>query len=224
LRREHAERNVAGRSAGRLLRGSDGGIEGGEALTLVATEAPKAASAAAVAAGRAQVRPFGRSWHVLWTKSNCEQLVHDQLAPKGFELFLPTVEVWSRRSGVRRRIPVPMFPGYLFIHHSMDKRSYVEVLKARGLVRLLGERWDRLAVVPESEVEAIRRVVERRVTVLPHTYLSTGQRVRITAGALAGIEGILLRFKPNRGLLVISIDLLRRSVAAVVDCTKVVPA
>ena len=35
-----------------------------------------------------------------------------------------------------------MFPGYLFLHHAMDKAAYVEVSKVRGLVQVLGERWD----------------------------------------------------------------------------------
>jgi transcription antitermination factor NusG len=47
--------------------------------------------------------------------------------------------------------------------------------------------------------------------------------VRITSGPLADLEGILVRTKPNRGLLVISVDLLQRSVATHVDCTSVVP-
>jgi len=42
------------------------------------------------------------SWHVLWARSNCEQLVHDQLVSRGFHVFLPTLEVWSRRAGGRR--------------------------------------------------------------------------------------------------------------------------
>src|SRR2546425_6451948 len=32
------------------------------------------------------------AWHALWTRSHCEQLVHDQLAAKGFDLFLPKIE------------------------------------------------------------------------------------------------------------------------------------
>src|SRR2546426_3446494 len=72
-------------------------------------------------------------WHVLWTHSNCERLVHDQLAKKGFDLFLPIVEAWSRRGGVRRRARIPMFGGYLFLRHAMDKASYLQVYEARGL-------------------------------------------------------------------------------------------
>jgi transcription antitermination factor NusG len=114
-----------------------------------------------------------------------------------------------------------MFPGYLFLHHAIDKASYLAVCQATGLVRVLGERWDQLAVVPDGEIEAIQRVLRARLAVLPHPYLRHGQRVRITAGPLVDVEGILVRSKPNRGLLVVSIDMLQRSVAVEVDCTLV---
>src|SRR5437667_11532282 len=93
-------------------------------------------------------------WRVLWTHSNCEQLVYDRLATKGFDPFLPTVEAWSRRGGVRRLARIPMLGGYLFLRHVMDKASYVEVYNARGLVRIRGERCDPLAAIPDSEIEA----------------------------------------------------------------------
>jgi len=158
-------------------------------------------------------------WHVLWTHSNCERLVHDQLAKKGFDLFLPIVEAWSRRGGVRRRARIPMFGGYLFLRHAMDKASYLEVRKARGLVRMIGERWDRLDAVPDAEIEAIQRLVQSGVPILPYPHLREGQRVRITRGPLADVEGILVRANPKKGLLVVSVNLLRRSVAVQLDCT-----
>ncbi len=165
----------------------------------------------------------GTPWHVLWTRSHYEQLVYDQLIAKALHPFLPTMEVWSRRRGLRHRIRIPMFPGYLFLHDALDKHSDVEVRKARGLVSILGEPWDQRAVVPKEEIEAIRRVVSARLPALPHPYLKEGQRVRILRGPMADVEGILLRTKPNKGLLVLSVELLRRSVAVEVDCTLAVP-
>ncbi len=161
-----------------------------------------------------------RRWRVLWTHSNCEQRVHDQLAGKGLELFLPTVETWARRSGVRRRERVPLFRGYFFLRHAMDKATYLEVCKARGLVKMLGERWDRLDAVSDSEIDAIQRLVRSDLPVFPHPYLREGQRVRITHGPLADVEGILVRGNPKTGLLVVSVDLLQRSVAVHLDCTE----
>jgi transcription antitermination factor NusG len=162
-------------------------------------------------------------WLALWTHSHCEELVRDQLVAKGFETFLPTVKTWSRRKGARQLMAVPMFPGYAFLRHQLDdKMRYVEILKTRGLVRVLGERWDRLTTVPAEEIEAITRVVDSDVPVLPHPYLREGQRVRVTEGPLMNVEGILTQLRPNKGLLVLSVDVLQRSVSVEVDCTQVV--
>ena len=173
----------------------------------------------------AQTPDYGQAaWHVLWTHSHREQLVHDHLAEKGFHVLLPKVNVWARQFGTRRLAPSPMFPGYLFLHHAMDKASYLEVRKVRGLVRVLGERWDQLEVVPDREIEAIQTVLRARLPILLHPYLREGQRVRIKRGPLTDIEGILVRLNPHKGLLVLSVNLLRRSVAVQVDCTLVTAA
>lgn len=170
------------------------------------------------------VRRASPPWYALWTRSHCERLVDEQLAAKGLPAFLPTIDVWSWRAGARHRIQVPMFPGYLFLNHPMDKAAYTEVRKTRGLVCILGEGWDNLAPIPHREIEAIQKVVQSRTSVFPHTYLRAGQRVRITRGPLADVEGVLLQQKPDKGLLVLSIEMLRRSIAVEVDCTWIVPA
>lgn len=161
------------------------------------------------------------AWHVLWTRSNCEQQVHDQLHAKGFEIFLPKIDKWSKRGKTRRLISVPLFPGYLFVRHAMDKMSYIEISKARGLVGILGERWDKLATVDDDEVEAIRKVHGSDLPRMPYPYLKEGQLVRIVRGPLANVEGVLVESDAEKGLLVLSINLLKQSVAVEVDCTWV---
>jgi transcription antitermination factor NusG len=116
-----------------------------------------------------------------------------------------------------------MFPGYLFVRDAMDKHSCIEILKSRGVTRILGERWDRPAVVSDTEIGAIQRLADIDFPVLPHPYLCEGQRVRITHGPLADVEGILVRMKSNKGHLVLSVNLLQRSIAVEVDCTMVAP-
>jgi transcription antitermination factor NusG len=188
-------------------RGHEGaGTKGGEALPQVETDSRSAA------------------WRVLWTHSNCEQRVYEQLAAKGFDLFLPVVDAWGQRGGSRTMTRVPLFRGYLFARYAMDKSRHVEVLKTRGLAAVLGEGDDELATVPDLEIDAIKRIVSAKVPALPYPYLRDGQRVRITRGPLTDLEGVLVRSNPNRGLLIVSVELLRRSVAAHVDCTWVVAA
>jgi len=129
--------------------------------------------------------------------------------------------MWSRRAGTRKVARTPLFPGYLFLHHTMEKCGYIEVRKARGLVSVLKERWDKLAIVPDTEIDSIRSVVQSQLPVLPHPYLREGQKVRIVHGPLAGTEGILLQTKTDKGLLILSVHLLQRSIAIKVDCTAV---
>jgi transcription antitermination factor NusG len=117
-----------------------------------------------------------------------------------------------------------MFPGYLFLRHHMDKESYVQVLRTRGLARVLGERWDRLAEIPDSEMNPVRVAAAAQCRVLPYPYLREGQRARITRGPLTGVEGILVESRPDQGVLVLSVHLLQRSVAMSVDATTVAPA
>jgi transcription antitermination factor NusG len=164
------------------------------------------------------------SWHAVWTHSHCEQAVHDQLVDRGFRTFLPKVDLWSRRRGVKRLIPAPLFPGYLFLRHAVDKSAHLDLTRVKGVVRVLGERWDRLSVVPDDEIDAIEKIASGRQRVMPFPYLTQGQRVRITAGPLAGVEGILVESRAHQGLLVLSVHLLQRSVAVVVDGTEVTPA
>ena len=67
-------------------------------------------------------------------------------------------------------------------------------------------------------------MLRARVPVLPHAYLREGQRVRSIRGPLADVvEGVLVRQNPTTGLLVLSVELLRQSVAVEVDCTCVAP-
>jgi transcription antitermination factor NusG len=163
-----------------------------------------------------------RAWYAIWTRSHFEHLVADQLAAKGFSPFLPEMGIWSRKARASRA--VPMFPGYLFLNHLMEKRSYIEILKARGVVRILEGGWNRLTPIPDRDMEAVQRLVQSGVPVSAHLYFRQGDRVRVVDGPLTGIEGVFLRDRPNKGRLVLSIDLLQTSVAVEVDADLVAPS
>jgi transcription termination/antitermination protein NusG len=169
-------------------------------------------------------RPSVPQWYALYTHSHCEQLVYNQLSATGFQAFLPMTDIWSRCKGRQCLVSTPVFPSYLFLRTVMDKMSYIQVRKARGLVCILGERWDRLGVVPDIEIEALQRVLYARLPLLPHPYLNEGQRVRIMCGPLAGAEGIFVKSNPARGMVILSVDLLQRSVAIEVECSIVAAA
>jgi transcription antitermination factor NusG len=166
-----------------------------------------------------------RGWHVLWTRSNCEQVVQEQLLNKGYEVFLPLIHQWSpRRKNGPHVCRAPMFKSYLFLRHDIDKHAYIDICKTDGLVAILGSRWDHLASVPEHEIDAIRQASSSQLPTMPYPFLTEGDRVRITEGSLANTEGILIRTERDKGLFILSVNLLRRSVAVEVHCANVIPA
>lgn len=170
--------------------------------------------------------PPQAAWHVLWTRSNCEQIVNDQLMARNYETFLPRINLWPGRRALRKGETArlaPMFKGYLFLRHPIDKDAYLDISNTNGVVQILGARWNRLAQVPDEEIDAIRRTAEASVPTRPYPYLRQGEQVRIVRGPLADTIGILVLTDLSKGLLVVSVHLLQRSVAVKVDCADVVP-
>jgi transcriptional antiterminator NusG len=163
------------------------------------------------------------AWYAIWTRSHCERLVAQQLMAKGFQPFLPEMAVRPWKTDAAPIVQRPMFPGYLFLKHSMEKHSYIEILKARGVVRILEGGWHRLTPIADEEMHAIERVIESGATVQSHPYFNQGDRVRVVEGPLAGLEGLFVRDKKNRGRLVVSVKLLQTSVAIEVDGDLVTP-
>jgi len=113
----------------------------------------------------------------------------------------------------------PLFPGYVFVRICPSER--MQVLSVPGVVSFVGPHG-RLYPIPDEEVAALRVCLEHRVRMEPHAYLVVGQRVRIRHGALADMEGILVR-KKGQFRLVLSVNLIARSVAVEVDASEVVP-
>ncbi len=157
-------------------------------------------------------------WYAVYTAANHEKRVSAQLQQRAVPTFLPlyeTVRQWSDR---RVQIQAPLFPGYLFVHMPLSER--VRVLQTPGVVRILGERG-RPTPLATDQINALRRGLAETAA-QPYPYLTAGRRVRIVAGPLQGLEGILLRRKSGLRV-VVSIDLIQRSMVVDVDCDALVP-
>ncbi|MFZ5447628.1 MAG: transcription termination/antitermination protein NusG [Thermodesulfobacteriota bacterium] len=152
-------------------------------------------------------------WYIVHTCSRHECKVSSGLTKKGFEVFLPTVKVRSRRRDRLRMIEVPLFSGYLFLHSDLKDFDYYHVLRQEGVVRILGVNGQ-CTPVPEETVKSIRILVNSGQPISPWPKLLPGRRVRIIEGPLAGASGSILRLKKGKSRLVVSVDLLGRSLCA----------
>lgn len=162
---------------------------------------------------------FDPLWYAAYTRSRHEKSVADQLQRKQIETFLPLYETMHRWKNGDHGVQLPLFPGYAFVRIAL--RDRLEVLKVPGVVRLVGFNGTPTALEDE-EVESLRRALAAGVRAAPHPHLTVGRRVRISAGPLAGVQGILLRRKGNCHV-VLSIDLIQRSVLVHVEADALEP-
>jgi transcription antitermination factor NusG len=148
-------------------------------------------------------------------------MVSALFAERDVEHFLPLVTVLSRWADRRKWVEKPLFAGYLFVR--IDKEKIPVVQSTRGVARLLGPEPCKPSLVPDEEIESIRRLVSSSVQVDPYPYLKPGKLVRITRGLLRGVEGTLLR-RNGKHLLVVSVPVIGRSAVAEVPAECVQPA
>lgn len=159
---------------------------------------------------------LAKNWYAVRTRSNYEFKVSYLLNKRSVETFYPTVLKWGRRKDRKMKVARPLFPGYLFVKCAATASDWLEVRKTEGVVNILGTRQAPLTI-PEEQIENVRKIVESGIDPLPHPYLNVGERIVVVDGPLRGAIGIFERFNDKKGTLVISVDLLGRSLAAEVD-------
>jgi transcription antitermination factor NusG len=158
-------------------------------------------------------------WWVLYTRHQHEKAVAEMLSAKDFEVFLPLYESVRRWKDRKKLLTLPLFPCYVFVRGGLDRRLQVVTTPGIHTILFHGES---VAIVPEAEIQAIRKAVEGPFRIEPHPFLKCGERVRVIRGSLEGVEGILIR-KKNLYRLVLSVDMMAQSVAVEIDATDVEP-
>jgi transcription antitermination factor NusG len=162
---------------------------------------------------------FKPRWYAAYTCANHEKRVREQLQQRSIESFLPLYETNRRWKDRTVRLQLPLFPGYTFLRIAL--RDRLSVLEIPSVVRLVCFNG-RPAALPEEQIEKLKKALAGVVRAGPYPYLAVGRQVRINAGPLEGQEGILLRKKGNFRV-VISIDLIQRSMIVDVDAADIEP-
>lgn len=152
-------------------------------------------------------------WYVVRVRSNFERTATLSFQEKGYETYLPAYtsrRMWSDRT---REIEAPLFPGYVFCRFNPYLR--LPILQTPGVVSVISSPTGPIAV-DESELDAVRTLLQAKLPVGPWPFLRAGQCVAVERGPLKGVEGIVLEVK-SHFRLVVSISLLQRSVYAEID-------
>ncbi len=159
-----------------------------------------------------------KEWYAVYTVVRHEKSVNLALAERNIETFLPVREVVSQWTDRKKKVHLSLFPGYLFVSISL-RDKYLDVLNTRGVVRVLGTNGVP-SPVPLEQVDAVRRLLKSNVKYDPYPYFTQGKEVVVINGPFEGIRG---RISGRRGeyRLILSVDIIRRSVAVEVDIKDV---
>jgi transcription antitermination factor NusG len=155
-------------------------------------------------------------WYALHARSRHEDVVFNGLKKKSIEAFLPKVQVMSRRKDRRKKIFVPLLPGYVFVHSDLNPYHYWDIIKTYGVVRIVGNQKEPIPVKDE-EIASLQILHGTDHTVQNHTYMKKGDRIMIMEGPLKGLTGFYLRHKGASDKVVVSIELLQRSLSVEIE-------
>ncbi len=158
----------------------------------------------------------------MYVRSRHDFSVQKLLTQYTIENYLPAVVRLQRWSDRKKPVTFPLFPGYLFVHIENCKDVFLTVLKLPGVVKFLSLRQGPPSPVPDSQIEALKKIVGYGKQLEPYHYLEQGQRVRIKWGPLAGVEGILTE-KRGQHMLVLAIDILQQGASVRIDAIDVEP-
>jgi transcription antitermination factor NusG len=156
-------------------------------------------------------------WYALYTRHQHEKVVAHALTNRGFQVFLPLSSVAHQWKDRKKQLSLPLFPCYVFLSTSLSRTT--EILRTPGVYQFVGF-GGAASAIPAEEIEALKRAMESDVPLRTHPFLNRGDRVRVKHGALAGVEGILIRHK-NQCQLILSVEILKRSVAVEMEMSRV---
>jgi len=156
-------------------------------------------------------------WFAVKVRTRAEHSVADVLRNRGIETFCPTYTERRRYSDRIKSVEAALFPGYLF--SKIDWSERLPVLSAPFVEYIVGFGAEPTPIA-SGQVEGVQSIVRSGALCRPHPFLHIGQRVRLHSGPLANVEGVLIGDRGNSRLIV-SIDLLQRSVSAEVDSAYV---
>ncbi|MGZ4830896.1 MAG: UpxY family transcription antiterminator, partial [Candidatus Angelobacter sp.] len=145
--------------------------------------------------------PQKQSWYAVYTRTRHEKAVAEQCKQRGVIAFLPLYCVRHRWKQRFAEVLLPLFPSYIFVRIALEER--VRVLNVPGIVSIVSFNGSP-AVVPESQIDCLKRAISLG-RAEPHAYLRSGRKVRVTAGPLIGLEGIVVEIK-NRMQVIVSFE------------------
>ena len=149
-------------------------------------------------------------WHVLHTKSRQEKILSNELNAMRIKHFLPLVRQIRYYAGRKASVEIPLFPGYVFLHSTLDEAYLADRTKrVVQIIRVHDQQhigW---------ELKNIYQALSTGAPLEMYPGLQKGVRVEVRSGPFAGLQGIVQERNSNR--LILQVEMLGQAVSLEVD-------
>ena len=144
-----------------------------------------------------------RNWYCVYTKPKQEELVCSLLSElPDLEIFFPKMKADAViRGNIVQRVG-PLFPSYIFAN--FGRKEYFNMISYTwGVIRFVGNGSGSPYRVDDSIVDSIKSNMKEGLVQIDQTF-RRGEAVKITRGALAGLDGIFLEeLKPRERVIIL---------------------
>ena len=156
-------------------------------------------------------------WYILFTRHHHERAVYERLSGKGFQAYLPLATAGQRSARGLRKTVTLLFPRHIFVRCYLELYAHLELISLPGVLRILEDVHGRLLVLPEDEIQILRRLCDSGLALERTGYQPEGKLVEVVQGRLCGLHGVIR--ETAKTTLIVPIHSLRTSVAVEVDRT-----
>ena len=163
-----------------------------------------------------QIHETEHRWFAVHTRYKGEKFVRDALEKKHITAYVP-LRTNLRVYGTRKRTSeIPVISCYVFV--KIVSADQVKVLETEHVLAFVRSGKNRLAI-PEEEMNLLKRIVldeDLDWTIEPGFTLETGHQVTVSAGALAGMSGKVIK-ADGKEKFVVELQTLGHSIYITVD-------
>ncbi len=153
------------------------------------------------------------NWYAIYTRPRHEKKVFDALTEKNITAFLPLITRVRQWKDRKKKVEVPLFSSYLFVR--IDYKYRLDVLQTKGVVKIVNFNGQP-AVVPDWQIESLKRMLEHPEKIQLENYVKLGEIVEIQEGPFKGMKGMIKMIK-NQTRLVVSIEGIMQAVSVEID-------
>ena len=173
----------------------------------------------APAADQLFVSQTNEKWYALRVKARSERLIATIARQKGYEGFVPVYRCLRRWTDRMKSVEAPLFPGYVFCW--LDPTCRLPLLTIPGVLHFVGIKNTPIPI-DDAEITAIRIAAQSGLPTEPWPYAAGGRAVTVHGGPIERLKGQLVESR-NQYRLVLSMNILRRSIAVEIDRAWLVP-